>query len=230
MERVICVYSGGLDSTVLLHHCIREYDEVYALTFSYGQKHIKEIEIAQSNFNQLKNLHTKVKDHTILDLGFFGCLTKKSSLTNTDLNLPNMKDIVGHPQPSSYVPNRNMMMLSVAASLAEEKKATHIVYGAVAVDNFSYWDCTKEFVENINSTLHLNRMNSVTVHAPVLMKSKKEIVEMGVELGVDFSKTWTCYAGKEKACGVCPSCSSRIAGFKQAKLVDPIPYEINISW
>jgi len=230
MENAICVYSGGMDSTVLLHHCLKEYDNVYALTFLYGQKHSKEVEIASRNFNDIKNNNNRLQEHIILNLDVFNNSTSNSSLLNASINLPTMKDIVGHPQPTSYVPNRNMMMLSIAASIAENKKANHIVYGAVAVDNFSYWDCTQEFVDGVNNVLQLNRMCNIKVHAPLLYKSKKNIVLMGKELGVDFSKTWTCYKGEELACGTCPSCSTRIAGFKQANIVDPITYAINITW
>ena len=227
MQKVVCVFSGGLDSTVLLHHCIKEYDEVYAVTFKYNQKHEKELLRASDTFNKLKSKHDKLKDHVFLNLDL-NC--NSSSLLNKDIELPTMSEIVGHPQPSSYVPNRNMIMTSVAASYAESIQAQNIVYGAVAVDNFSYWDCTQEFIDAMNSVLHLNRMNCITLHAPVLMKSKKHIIEYGMSLGVDFNDTWTCYAGKEKACGVCPSCSSRIAGFKHAGIKDPIEYSIDIQW
>jgi 7-cyano-7-deazaguanine synthase len=227
MQKAVCVFSGGLDSTVLLYHCIKNYDEVYALSFRYNQKHDKELEKAFHHFCKLQQQHCALKEHKFINLDL---LTLGSSLTNKDLALPNMSEIVGHPQPSSYVSNRNMIMLSVAANYAETINAQHIVYGAVAVDNFSYWDCTQEFIDAINNTLHLNRMNHITVSAPILMKTKKEIIEYGVELGVDFKQTWTCYAGRDKACGTCPSCSSRIAGFKQAGIKDSIDYEIEINW
>lgn len=227
MKKVLCVYSGGMDSTVLLHHCIKEYDEISAITFNYNQRHNKELDYATEYFQLLKTVNYKLKEHIFLNLDLN---LKSSSITNTEMELPTMSEIIGHPQPSSYVPNRNMTMLSVAAGIAEAYQIQNIVYGAVAVDNFSYWDCTQEFLDGINNILHLNRMNNITVHAPILMKSKKDIIIYGQSLGVDFAKTWTCYAGKDKACGVCPSCSSRIAGFKQAKIIDPINYAIDINW
>lgn len=228
MSTAICVYSGGLDSTVLLHECISTYEKVYAITFQYGQKHFKEVDVASKYIKKLNN--SKIVEHKFLDLSFFKNVALNSSITNDSISMPTMKDIVGHPQPTSYVPNRNMMLLSIAASYAESVNANDIVYGAVAVDNFSYWDCTEEFVQNINNTLHLNRMHTTTVHAPLLYKTKKNIVELGVQNGVRFEDTWTCYEGGEVACGICPSCSSRIAGFKQAKVVDPIKYAVNIEW
>jgi 7-cyano-7-deazaguanine synthase len=232
MSRSVIIYSGGLDSTVLLEYCIKNYDEVYALTFDYNQRHKKEVLVAESYiYNNHSYSGTKVKEHKIIDLGFFRSLAPTSALTSDTIDVPRMKDVIGEAQPVSYVSNRNMMLLSIACSYAEAVGAWDVYYGAVAVDNLSgYWDTTSEFVESVNNVLSLNRMNRIQVQAPLLFKSKKDIIEMGIELGVKFDNTWTCYEGKEISCGTCGSCAARIAGFKKAGLVDPLPYAANINW
>lgn len=228
MSKAVVVYSSGMDSTVLLELCLKNHDDVYVLTFDYGQRHRKELDVASVYISQITS---RIKEHKIIDLKFFRELAPTSALTSDSINVPKMKDVIGEAQPVSYVNNRNMMFLSIACSYAEAVGASEVYYGAVAVDNLSgYWDTTLEFVESINTCLALNRMNPVQVVAPLLFKSKKEIIEMGVELGVQFDKTWTCYEGKEVSCGVCGSCAARIAGFKKAKLVDPLPYAIKIDW
>lgn len=230
MSKAVVVYSGGMDSTVLLEHCIKNHDEVYALTFDYNQRHKKEIYVAEAYMYQHHSYHgSKVKEHKIVDLQFFRNLVPSSALTSNNINVPKMKDVIGEAQPVTYVPNRNMMLLSIACSYAEAVGASDVYYGAVAVDNLSgYWDCTPEFLEGINNTLALNRMNRIQIQAPLLYKTKKDIIEMGIELGVDFERTWTCYEGKELSCGVCPSCAARLAGWKKVGRVDPLPYASNI--
>jgi len=232
MSKAVVVFSGGLDSTVLLEHCIKNHDEVYALTFDYNQRHKKEINVAEAYiYNHYSYHHSKVKEHRVIDLSFFRNLAPTSALTSNDIDVPKMKDVIGEAQTSAYVANRNMMFLSIACSYAEAVNATEVYYGAVAVDNLSgFWDCTSPFIEGINNVLALNRLNRIQIQAPLLFKTKKEIVEMGIELGVQFEKTWSCYNGREVSCGECPACSSRIAGFKKSKYIDPLPYTKDIDW
>jgi 7-cyano-7-deazaguanine synthase len=225
MSKAVVVYSGGMDSTVLLYHAFKKYDEIYALTFDYNQRHKKEIEVAMSI------CHPKLKDHKLIDLKFFRELVPSSALTSDNIDVPKMKDIIGEAQSTAYVPNRNMMMISIACSYAEAIDVSNVYYGAVAVDNLSgYWDCTEFFVEGINNLLALNRMNRIQLHAPLLFKTKKDIIEMGIELGVQFEHTWTCYEGKSISCGICPSCSARLGGWIKAGYIDPLPYTKIIDW
>ena len=232
MSKAVVVYSGGMDSTVLLEHCIKNHDEVYALTFDYNQRHKKEVLVAESYMYNNYSYHgSKVKEHKVIDLAFFRNLVPSSALTSDSIDVPKMKDIIGEAQPVTYAPNRNMMLLSIACSYAEAVGASDVYYGAVAVDNLSgYWDCTPEFLEHINNCLVLNRMNRIQIQAPLLYKTKKDIIEMGIELDVKFDNTWTCYEGKEISCGTCPSCAARIAGWKKVGKVDPLPYAANINW
>jgi 7-cyano-7-deazaguanine synthase len=143
-----------------------------------------------------------------------------------------MKNIIGEPQPVTYCPNRNMILLSIAASYAETVDATHIAAGMVELDNLSgYWDCTEEFVERLNKTLALNRMKHIEVVSPLVTFTKKDIILRGIELGVKFDKTRTCYTEHEVSCGECPSCAGRIKGWIQTKKYkDSLVYKKEPDW
>lgn len=224
-KHAVVIYSGGADSTVILHHCLKKHDVVSALTFDYNQRHRAEIDRAVV-YAKDKNIA-----HIVVDLSFYGKLASSSSLTNDTIDVPKMKDVIGDPQNTAYCPNRNMVMLSIAAAYAESIGATDVFYGATAVDDLSgYFDCTKIFLESLNNVLALNRRNTITIHAPLIEMSKKDIIKYGIELGVDFSKTLTCYNGNDIACGTCPSCSARLKGFIDAGHIDPVQYNLTIDW
>jgi len=232
MSKCVVIFSGGADSTVILHYCLSKFDEVYCLTYNYNQRHKIEIDRALNYTTDLGvGPDHKIKQHTVVDLTFYAQLADSSALTNPDIEVPNMKDVIGHPQNAAHVPNRNMTMLSIAAAYAESRGATDVYYGAAQIDDISgHWDGTVEFLNLMNTTLSLNRKHKIRISAPLMVKSKAEIFKWGIELGVDFSKTHTCYKGEEVADGVCPACASRIQGFIGAKLIDPIPYAIDIDW
>jgi 7-cyano-7-deazaguanine synthase len=232
MSKCVVIFSGGADSTVILHHAIKNFDEVYCLTYNYNQRHKLEIEKA---INYTADLGVgegqKIQQHTIVDLTFYAKLADSSALTNPDIDVPKMRDVIGEAQNKSHVPNRNMTMLSIAAAYAESRKCDTVLYGAALVDDTSgHWDGTSEFLKRINDCLALNRLHKIQVEAPLIKLSKEEIFKYGIELGADFSKTLTCYNGDQIACGTCPACSSRIAGWVKAKLIDPIQYAIDINW
>ena len=232
MSKCVVIFSGGADSTVILHHAIKNFDEVYCLTYNYNQRHKLEIEKAINYTSDLGvGEGQKVAQHTIVDLTFYAKLASASALTNPDIAVPKTKDILGEAQTLAYVPNRNTVMLSIAAGYAESIGAETILYGAAMADDTSgYWDCTSQYLEFYNTVLSLNRKNTIQVQAPLIKMSKKEIIQYGVKLGVDFSKTLTCYNGQEIACGICPSCSARLRGFVEAAYKDPVPYAIDIDW
>ena len=232
MSKCVVIYSGGADSTVILHHAVKSYDAVYCLTYNYNQRHKLEIDKALNYTSDLGVGEGQlVQQHTVVDLGFYASLANASALTNPDIEVPKMKDVIGQAQTLAYVPNRNTVILSIAAGYAESIGAETILYGAALADDTSgFWDCTKNYLELFNSVLALNRKNTIQVQAPLISMSKKEIIQYGVELGVDFSKTLTCYNGGEVACGTCPACTARIKGFIDAKLIDPVPYAIKIDW
>lgn len=225
-KSAVVVLSGGLDSTVVLY-MVKDmgFSDIHCLTFNYGQKHSKEIECAQYHAAKMAT------SHKVIDISFFGDIASSSALINKDKEVPKMTEVLGHPQPPTYVPNRNMMLLSIAAAHAENVKASHIFYGAAQVDTLAgYWDGSCEFVPAMNAVLGLNRMAQIQVGAPLINMSKAEIITEGKRLGVEFDRTWTCYRGEEQPCGVCASCSSRLQGFIDAGVVDPLPYAVNIPW
>lgn len=232
MSKCVVIYSGGMDSTVILHHAIKNYDEVYCLTYNYNQRHKLEIDKALDYTTELGvGEDQKIRQHTVVDLGFYAKLATASALTNSSINVPKMKEVIGEAQTLAYVPNRNMVMLSIAAGYAESIGSETILYGAaLADDTGGYWDCTTEFLNLYNTILALNRKNKIIVQAPLIKMSKSEIIKYGLELGVDFAKTLTCYNGYEQGCGECPACAARIKGFIGLHLIDPVPYSKDIPW
>lgn len=230
----VVLLSGGMDSVVVLHHAAKFHDKIIAISFNYNQRHLREINLAQDyvfNFNLKRN--KPIIKHKIIDFKPLGEMLKTSALTNLDISVPDMKDVIGDPQTVTYVPNRNMMFLSVAASIAEANNSTKIYYGAAKADDTSgYWDCTQQFRTLMNSILSLNRRNLIQIEAPLIEMDKKQIIEYGLQMGVDFSNTHTCYNVKENslACGYCASCSARIAGWIQIGRIDPIKYARQINW
>ncbi|MFA6241001.1 MAG: 7-cyano-7-deazaguanine synthase QueC [Candidatus Hydrogenedentales bacterium] len=220
----VILLSGGLDSSVLLFHVTRDLGRrpVYALSFEYGQRHSKELECAKWQADA-----AEVEQHRIVDLSFLGGLVRgTSALVRGGQAVPDLKDLSASDleQPPTYVPNRNMILLSVAAAFAESCGAFDVFYGAQALDEYGYWDCTTDFLNRINSTLALNRRKPVTIHAPFIRSKKVDSVRLGATLGVNFAYTWSCYRGFDKACGTCPTCVERMNAFREAGLKDPLPY------
>lgn len=228
MSKCVIPISGGIDSTVILHHVKKQredIDEIYTLTFNYGQRHDKEINCA------IDQSFGNVKSHKVIDTTFLGNLFTSSSLTNDEIDIAKTKDVLGDPQTVNYVPNRNAIILSICAGYAESVGASTVFHGAALVDSEAgYWDGSNEFLQSINNLLSLNRRDRVQIEAPLINMTKQEIIALGVETGVNFSNTWTCYEGEDMACGKCPACSSRIKGFIDNKLIDPIVYSIDIPW
>jgi 7-cyano-7-deazaguanine synthase len=214
----VVVVSGGMDSVTLLHYLIKTERRTPAvISFLYGQKHHREIECARS---QAALLDCPV--HKVVDLSVLRPLFDLSSLTNPALTVP-MYDPSNH-QPSTYVPNRNMIFLALAVAFAETLGVGQVYYGAQAHDLYGYWDTTPQFVDALNQVYRLNPTTSVQVNAPFVNYSKSDVLRTGLELGVDFGLTWSCYAGQEQACGECPTCSERLKAFEALNMRDPLPY------
>lgn len=228
MSKALVILSGGMDSSILLHYVAKElnYDEVYAITFNYGQRIVREIECAK-----YQSKACKVKEHKIINMDFFRDISTMSALTNTNLAIPKARDDIGNAQPLSYVPFRNLLLLTTAAGWAESIGASDLYYGAVQTDDFSgYWDCTSLFLNKVNDVYNLNRKNTIKVNAPFMSYSKDLVVKKGIDLQVDFRQTHTCYEGTDPACGECVSCSARIKAFIDNKTIDPIGYSKDIPW
>lgn len=222
MDRAVVLLSGGMDSSTLLHYVARRLGvkSVHALSFLYGQKHSRELEAARWQARA-----AGVAEHIVADVaGFSGIFFGGSALTEAAIGVPDMDRIVAaeRAQPPTYVPNRNMILLSLAAAFAEARGIRDVYYGAQAQDRYGYWDCTAGFLERINAVLALNRKAAVTVHAPFVGMRKAEELRLGLDLGVDYARTWTCYRGGERPCGTCPSCAERADAFREAGCPDPL--------
>ena len=221
MSKAIVLLSGGLDSTTVLFLAKEQgFDEIYAITFEYGQKHDKELKSAIAVARA-----AKVKEHKIVRLllnQWNGC-----ALTDPDLEIED-GDVNRQDIPSTYVPARNMVFLSVAASWADALGIRDIFIGVSEVDYSGYVDCRQEFIEamekaiNAGTVLGAEQQQHITIHAPFMHMTKAEEIQLGTKLGVDFGLTWTCYRGEEKPCGTCDSCLLREKAFAEAGIKDPL--------
>lgn len=221
MKKAIVLLSGGLDSTTALYLAkSRGFDEIYAITFEYGQKHDKELQCAKTIARV-----AGVKEHKVVRLllnQWSGC-----SLTDPALEIED-----GHPErkdiPSTYVPARNMVFLSVAASWADAVDITDIFIGVSEVDYSGYVDCREQFIRSMEESINLGtvlgaeKKRRISIHAPFMHMTKAEEIRLGVSLGVDYSLTWTCYRGDRQPCGTCDSCLLRAKAFEEAGIKDPL--------
>jgi len=219
MDKAVILLSGGMDSATLLAYVGQRLDakEVRALSFIYGQKHSRELECAVWQAEK-----AGVAEHRVIDISFYGDLTLGgSALTDSSIEVPDLSDVLPDQrmQPPTYVPNRNMVFLSLATAFAEAQGITNVFYGAQAQDEYGYWDCSQDFVKRMNDVLSLNRKSGVKIRAPFAGMSKADVLKIGLELGVDYDHTWTCYRGGDKPCGSCPSCVERKRAFNEVKAV-----------
>ncbi len=218
-KKAIVLFSGGLDSTTCLHWAIARGYECETLTVSYGQRHVREVIAAQTI---TRKLH--VKQH-IIDLRL-PWLTS-SSLVDEQQALPDVsvEQIPQQGIPSTYVPGRNLMFLSIAGSLLDSIGADAIVAGPNAIDFSGYPDCTPAFFKAAGEALNRGTQRGVRegieVLAPLMHLSKAEIVRLAVKLHVPLELTWSCYAGGDRPCGKCDSCKLRAKGFQEAGFKDP---------
>ena len=221
-EGAVVLLSGGMDSTVLLHHVAKTLERTPTLSigFNYGQRHVRELDCAAWPAGR-----AGVAEHRVIDLPFVADLVKTgTSLVVGGNDVPDLRDLdeTELSQPPTYVPNRNMMFLSTAVAFAEAQGIRDVFYGAQAHDEYGYWDCTAAFLDRMNATLALNRKDAVNIHAPFVTSEKNELVTMGLDLGVDFAHTWSCYRGGDAPCGTCPTCVERQKAFQEAGEPDPL--------
>ena len=228
-NNVAVILSGGLDSSILTMLLVRKYgmEKVRALTFNYGQKQSEECNRAKTLCRHLGVAHKQ------LDIGYFGQLVQpvSANIAGTDVEMPTIKDVLGDPQPPTYVPFRNMMLLSNAMAFAEVENCNHVFCGLQVHDEYGYWDTSQSFVDALNGVAILNRTFKTEIKAPFANKSKTEELRLCEELGQFglLENTLTCYDPVEKdhewySCGKCPSCAERIKAFQNIGAVDPINY------
>ena len=225
-NKIVITLSGGMDSAVLLYKAAEEFDEVHTVTFDYGQRHDRELIAAEKQLLNAKHDFPNVLfTNKILDTKYIKDIAPVSSLTNDDIDTPNVKDVMGEAQPKSYVPFRNLMFISILLSYAEALGAIQVWYGAAEADSLAgYWDGSKQFVGKINDLVNLNREHSIEVVAPLIKSSKKDIILNGIELGVNFADTYTCYSGEYPCDAESASSALRLKGFVEAGYRDPVKY------
>ena len=222
MERAVLLLSGGLDSSTLLHYAQKRLlvSSIHALSFNYGQKHSRELEMARWQAKK-----ARVAEHRVVDILFMKeLLAGASALLDESLEIPKLSDLTDaeRNQPSTYVPNRNMILLSLAAAYAESRGIEDLFYAAQAQDEYGYWDCTSVYLQALNRVLALNRRKPVLVHSPFIGMRKFAILKIGMELGVDYAHTWSCYRGEAVPCGTCPTCVERASAFERLDMIDPL--------
>jgi len=214
---LVVIYSGGMDSFTVLNKAVATGKAVYALSFNYGQRHKKELEYA---VNVCKKLGIS---HKVVDISAINSLLAGSSLTD-DIDVPDAEYAESNMK-STVVPNRNMILLSLAIGYAVSIQAQEVWYGAHSGDHAIYPDCRPEFVEAMNQVSLIANYEPIPVISPYLYQSKSEILADGIAMGLDYAQTWTCYNGRDKACGRCSACRERLQAFAENQLTDPLAYE-----
>jgi 7-cyano-7-deazaguanine synthase len=215
--KTVAIFSGGLDSTVLLHELQRQGDEILALSVDYGQRHRRELEHAKRIAEQLG------VRWRLADLSAIRPLLAGSSQTSDDVPVPH-GHYAAENMKQTVVPNRNMIMLAVAAGWAISEKADRLAYGAHAGDHTIYPDCRPEFAEALAKAIGLADWHRVELVTPFIGMTKTDIVRRGEELQVDFGATWSCYEGGLLHCGLCGTCVERKEAFAKAGVADPTKY------
>lgn len=227
-KKAVVLLSGGLDSATTLAIAHDKGFECYVLTFRYGQRHKREIEAAKKVTNFLGAVEHRIID---IDLARFG----GSALTNSRIEVPKDRtDLESHAQiPPTYVPARNTIFLSYALAWAEVLGAFDIFIGVNTTDYSGYPDCRSEFIAAFEKTANLATAAAVEhrgryhIHTPIINMTKAEIIRTGIEHGVDFALTHSCYDPDQqgRSCGRCDSCRLRLKGFAEAGLKDPVEYQ-----
>ncbi len=224
-KTAVILLSGGLDSTTCVAIAKDQGFELYGLTINYGQKHIFELESAKSIAS-----YFDIKNHSIIDINlaqFGGSALTSSMNVPKNRNVSDMDDI-----PVTYVPARNTVFLSIALARAETINAFDIFIGVNALDYSGYPDCRPEYISSFQNMANLatksgiEGQSHIQIHTPLINLTKAEIIRLGIEMGVDYSLTHSCYDPREDgtACSHCDACQLRLKGFEEAGLIDPLTY------
>lgn len=215
-SKAVVVLSGGQDSTTCLYWALDRFgaDGIEALTFDYGQRHRIELECAGKVAEFAGVAHTTLPIDTFEALGGNSLIDAEIEVEESaDTNLPN-----------TFVPGRNIVFLTYAAAFAWQRGITELVTGVAQTDYSGYPDCRRETIDALENTLNLGMEGTFTIHTPLMNLSKKETVEMAMDLGAlgAMALTHTCYNGQRPPCGKCPACELRARGFREAGIADPI--------
>ncbi len=218
----VVLLSGGMDSTTAFYKALAETDVKQALSFDYGQRHKVELEYA------MRTASKEGIPHALINIRTVGYFMKDSALTG-DVDVPH-----GHyaedNMKQTIVPNRNSIMLNIAAGIAIGLEAAEVWAAMHAGDHPIYPDCRPEFIEALNECIQVATESGVWVKTPFIHIPKDEIVQIGTALGVDYSETWSCYEGGKVHCGRCGTCVERAEAFFLANEVDPTEYEDTEYW
>ena len=222
--KAISVLSGGLDCTVATSAYANDYD-IHAITFNYGQKSFKQELKASKEICKKMNW-----THEVIDLPWLSKISTSS--LNTSEDIPEVKedeldDLEKSKSSASsvWVPARNMVFTSIASSYAESIGAEIIIVGWDREEAATFPDNSKEFLNAFNELIEIGSPDNIKIEAPAIDLNKEEIVELGVKVGAPMELSYSCYAGREKHCGVCESCMRRKRAFKKLKINDPTEYE-----
>ncbi|MEA3421822.1 MAG: 7-cyano-7-deazaguanine synthase QueC [Acidobacteriota bacterium] len=211
-NRAVVCFSGGVDSTTVLHLASNEAEVVHALSIDYGQRHKKELDKAKEITKMMKIPHTILH----IPLNVFG----GSPLTDKNMNVPKQAD---KNQGATIVPFRNMLFATLAAAYAKANDLNTIYMGTTYEDLAEYPDCRPVFFDSLNETLMLgDKIHDLIISTPFMGATKDVVIKAGVHLGVDYSKTWTCYLGEDYPCLKCDACRERMLAFRLNNMKDPI--------
>lgn len=218
MKKAVCIISGGMDSALAAFIAKKEGNDVIALHFNYGQRtQKKELEC----FGKIADALRAKK--VILDASF---IKEIGSSSLTDVSLHVRTSGLDNDVPNTYVPYRNGIFISIAASLAEKENAQSLYLGVMEEDSSGYPDCTEAFIKKIEAAVNegTKEETNIKIHAPLTHMTKADIVKEALLLSVPLELTWSCYINEDKACGICDSCRLRLRGFENANARDKIPY------
>ncbi len=208
-RRTVVVFSGGLDSTTLLYHLINLGHEVKAISFDYGQRHRKELDAASKIATNLR------VEHRIVDVTGLATIFGSNALTDHQVDIPH-GEYSRQTMQVTVVPNRNMIMISIATGWAIASGFDSVAFGAHSGEYTPYPDCQPAFAAALNAATHVCDSCPIEVLAPFVRSSKTDIVVRGKELSVPFEMTWSCYEGGDEPCGKCSTCLDRQNAFEQS--------------
>lgn len=216
-DRALVVLSGGQDSTTCLYWAIDRYgkDAVTTITFDYGQRHRIELDCAKKIADMVGVPNTCLPIDTFAAMGGTS-LTDDIAVTDDPVNEGEL--------PNTFVPGRNLILLTYAAAFAYQRDINHLVTGVAQTDYSGYPDCRDETIGSLQESLRLGMESSVEIHTPLMHLSKKETVQLADRLGAldAMAFTHTCYNGERPPCGHCPACILRAKGFSEAEIEDPL--------
>ena len=220
MSQAVVLLSGGLDSSTCLAVAVSEHTHVHALSFDYGQRHKSELSFAQGHVAHYKNSEHKI---ICIDPSLF----KGSSLTDLNMDIPT--DLSSEEKiPNTYVPARNFLMLAHALSYAESHQCNAIYIGVSSVDYSGYPDCRPEFIQALQQAMNIGtKAQNIQIKTPLLHLSKSQTIALGLQHGVRYEDTVSCYQANAQgeACGLCESCMLRKKGFEDLGHKDPTRYQ-----